>query len=178
MNEVVSVVIALGSNLGNRWQYIHSGIESLQTRAARGVMLKSSVYRSPAMTQSTTERQRDYYNAVVEFETVLPADQLLQTCLAIEKDNGRTRSPGARWQSRTLDMDVICYGDQAINMPRLTVPHPGLADRRFVLEPLAEIAPLRHIPSPFNGTVQYLLDQCPDQTILRRFSFDRITTPT
>lgn len=102
--------------------------------------------------------QPDYINAVAELETMLPALRLLALLQEIENRQGRLRGP-VRWGPRTLDLDLLIYGQERIVDPTLTVPHPGIAGRAFVLYPLAEIAPGLHIPGL--GPLQGFLSRCP-----------------
>jgi len=90
--------------------------------------------------------QGAYLNGVCHIKTSLPARELLERLLAIERSCGRRRDPSTRWGPRTLDLDLLIYGDATIDEPGLTVPHPRLSDRTFVLQPLAELAPDLVIP--------------------------------
>jgi 2-amino-4-hydroxy-6-hydroxymethyldihydropteridine diphosphokinase len=95
--------------------------------------------------------QPPFLNAVAEVETALSARQLLDHLLDVERRLGRERV-GPRWGPRTIDLDLLLYGDEQIDEPGLVVPHPHLLERRFALEPLAELVPTRILPG--NGTVQ------------------------
>jgi 2-amino-4-hydroxy-6-hydroxymethyldihydropteridine diphosphokinase len=129
------VAIALGSNLGDREGYLHSAIAALQPSIQN---LRVSTFHDTAPVG--VGPQPTFLNATAVGETSLKAQDLLDTLLAIERDLGRERPfPGA---ARTLDLDLILYGDAIIDeAPSLVVPHPRYKERRFVLEPLAEIAP-------------------------------------
>jgi 2-amino-4-hydroxy-6-hydroxymethyldihydropteridine diphosphokinase len=105
--------------------------------------------------------QDDYLNAVVVVHTVLGPRPLLETCLDIERSVGRKRRE--RWGPRLLDLDLLLYGDATINAPGLRVPHPRMADRRFVLGPLAEVWPGAEVPG--HGVVEDLLDAVADQEV-------------
>jgi len=105
--------------------------------------------------------QDDYLNAVVVVHTVLGPRPLLETCLDIERSVGRKRRE--RWGPRLLDLDLLLYGDSTINAPGLRVPHPRMADRRFVLGPLAEVWPGAEVPG--HGVVEDLLDAVADQEV-------------
>ena len=105
--------------------------------------------------------QDDYLNAVVVVHTVLGPRPLLETCLDIERSVGRKRRE--RWGPRLLDLDLLLYADATINAPGLRVPHPRMADRRFVLGPLAEVWPGAEVPG--HGVVEDLLDAVADQEV-------------
>lgn len=129
------MAIALGSNLGDRKGYLQSAIAALQPSIQN---LRVSTFHDTAPVG--VGPQPTFLNATAVGETSLKAQDLLDTLLAIERDLGRERPfPGA---ARTLDLDLILYGDAIIDeAPSLVVPHPRYKERRFVLEPLAEIAP-------------------------------------
>lgn len=130
----VPVAIALGSNLGDRLSHLEYAVERL--RALLAELRVSSWYdTAPA----GVEPQPRFLNGAVIGRTTCGAVELLEALLRIESDRGRERPrPGA---PRTLDLDLILYGDEIITTPRLRVPHPHYRARRFVLDPLAEIAP-------------------------------------
>jgi 2-amino-4-hydroxy-6-hydroxymethyldihydropteridine diphosphokinase len=103
--------------------------------------------------------QGRYLNAAVLLSTTMPARDLLDALLDIERNAGRDRSGGERWSARTLDLDLLLFGDATIDEPGLVVPHPRMHERLFVLAPLAEIAP--HLPVPgLNANVGELLATC------------------
>ena len=89
------------------------------------------------------------------------ARALLEVCQEIEREAGRDREKGKRWQARTLDVDLIAFGDEEIDEPGLRIPHPRLGERLFVLRPLADIAPDARIPAPFSARVTELLEMAP-----------------
>jgi 2-amino-4-hydroxy-6-hydroxymethyldihydropteridine diphosphokinase len=130
----IKVAVALGSNLGDRERYLRDAAAAL--RASVSDLTVSSFYDTAPL--GVGEQPR-FLNAAAVGSTTLTARALLDTLLGIESTFGRTRPrPGA---ARTLDLDLILYGDQIIEEQDLTVPHPRFRERRFVLEPLAEIAP-------------------------------------
>jgi 2-amino-4-hydroxy-6-hydroxymethyldihydropteridine diphosphokinase len=102
--------------------------------------------------------QPDYVNAVMCVATSLPPIDLLHRLQSIENAQGRVRK-GERWGARTLDLDLLVYGDRKIEMPDLTVPHVGVAERSFVLHPLYEIAPQLVVPG--KGNIADLVAKCP-----------------
>jgi 2-amino-4-hydroxy-6-hydroxymethyldihydropteridine diphosphokinase len=147
----VNVAIALGSNVGERRVTLHAAIEALRPFVRN--LRASSLYDTPYI---GAEVQPSVLNGAVVGTTSLGAHPLLERLLAIEQDFGRTRPYGGA--PRTLDLDLILYGDSVIDEPGLIVPHPRFRDRRFVLEPLAEIA--SDWIDPVTGrTVNLLLQQ-------------------
>ncbi|WP_087022072.1 2-amino-4-hydroxy-6-hydroxymethyldihydropteridine diphosphokinase [Thaumasiovibrio subtropicus] len=145
--------IAIGSNLGKPDQKALAAIEALKQAEGISVTAASSLYSSKPMGPAD---QPDYINAVVEITTTLDPIRLLDTTQAIELEHGRERKE-ERWGPRTLDLDILLYGDRVIDEPRLTVPHYGMKVREFVLYPLAEIAP--DLTLPDGSRVQALLTQ-------------------
>jgi 2-amino-4-hydroxy-6-hydroxymethyldihydropteridine diphosphokinase len=130
----IKVAVALGSNLGDRERYLRDATAAL--RASVSGLTVSSFYDTAPLGVGDQPR---FLNAAATGYTTLSARVLLETLLGIEAKFGRTRPhPGA---ARTLDLDLILYGDQIIEEQDLTIPHPRFRERRFVLEPLAEVAP-------------------------------------
>jgi 2-amino-4-hydroxy-6-hydroxymethyldihydropteridine diphosphokinase len=113
---------------------------------------QSDFFRTPAWGRTD---QPDFVNAAVELQTRMPARVLLDALLAIEQRFGRVRDPQDRWGPRSVDLDLLLYGDQRLDEPGLTVPHPRLHERAFVLVPLAQIAPMLEVPG--QGAVGELL---------------------
>ncbi|WP_334178717.1 2-amino-4-hydroxy-6-hydroxymethyldihydropteridine diphosphokinase [Pseudoxanthomonas sp.] len=143
MTAQVQACVGLGANLGDAAGTLRQAIDALGSRdgvAMRGV---SRFYRTPAWGR---EDQPDFINAVVLIETTLPASKLLAQLLAIEADFGRHRADGERWGPRTLDLDLLLYGDAVIDEPGLRVPHPHLHERAFALVPLLDVLPAARIP--------------------------------
>jgi len=150
----IRVAIALGSNVGDRHATLTSAIDALRPWVRN--LRASSFYDTPYV---GTEVQPAVLNAVVIGTTSLDAHALLERLLSIELDFGRTRPYGGA--PRTLDLDLILYGDSVIEEPGLIVPHPRFRQRRFVLEPLAEVA--AEWRDPVSGvTVAELLRRLPD----------------
>ncbi|MEZ2335637.1 2-amino-4-hydroxy-6-hydroxymethyldihydropteridine diphosphokinase [Mucilaginibacter sp. RCC_168] len=131
MNDIF---LLLGSNLGNRKLFLKQAIDHIEAEIAPVVKL-SSVFETQSWGKTDAP---DYLNQVVQLRTSLPARVLLEKILAIEILLGRERKE--KWGSRTIDIDILFYGDEVIQEPDLKVPHPELHKRRFTLEPLAEIA--------------------------------------
>jgi 2-amino-4-hydroxy-6-hydroxymethyldihydropteridine diphosphokinase len=128
--------VALGSNLGDRQATLRSAIAALQQLGS--VDATSSLYETAPV---GLVEQPDFVNAVVALRTALPPLDLMSALLRIEQQHGRDRSASVPKGPRTLDLDLLSYGDVVMDTPTLTLPHPSLADRRFVLVPLTEIAP-------------------------------------
>lgn len=156
--------IALGANLGNRIGQLRAAVAALDAHPDVTVTACSPVYESEAHTLDGTP-QPAYLNAVATAQTSLDPEALLDVLLAVEREAGRTRDQ--RWAPRTLDLDLVLYDDLDLATARLTVPHPRLDVRRFVLQPLADLVPDRVVPR-WNATVAALLAACPDQAALQR----------
>jgi 2-amino-4-hydroxy-6-hydroxymethyldihydropteridine diphosphokinase len=142
---MTTAYVGLGSNLGDRERLIRDAAVLI------GAVRLSTVIETEPWGY---ENQPMFLNAVAEVETQLTARQLLDHLLEVELRLGRERV-GAQWGPRTIDLDLLLYGDETIDEPGLVVPHPRLPDRDFVLRPLAELVPSLKIPG--NGTVQEAL---------------------
>lgn len=149
--------IALGSNLGDREKTVSRAIEGLEGLGR--VVARSSVYETEPVGYRD---QPAFLNAVIALETELEPLPLLRGLLVIEKQQGRDRSLGTPKGPRTLDLDLLMFGDRVVQNPELTLPHPALAQRRFVLAPLVEIAPLLLHPVS-RKTMAELLAALPDE---------------
>jgi 2-amino-4-hydroxy-6-hydroxymethyldihydropteridine diphosphokinase len=135
-SAMVECYVALGSNLGDSCDYLDKAVHALQLRPTIKKLKTSKTYQSKP---HGPQDQPDYFNAVVKFETSLEAEVLLDTLQKIENDNKRVRKGVVRWGARTLDLDLLFYGDETINTKRLTVPHPRICERAFVLLPLHDL---------------------------------------
>lgn len=135
--SIATAYISLGSNLGDREVTLHRGLELLRERAGR-LIAASSFYETDPV--GFTEQPK-FINAVARLETALAPEKLMEALLAIERELGRDRNATVPKGPRTIDLDLLLYDDRIIDIPGLTVPHPAMHERRFVLEPLAEIAP-------------------------------------
>ena len=156
----VRAFVGLGANLGDPEAQVRGALTALEAIRATRLVAASSLYRS---TPVGVGGQPDFINAVAAIETARGARALLADLLGVEARFGRRREfPGA---PRTLDLDLLLYGDQLIDEPGLVVPHPRMHERAFVLAPLAEIAPETVVPG--KGPVSVLLAACKDQKVER-----------
>jgi 2-amino-4-hydroxy-6-hydroxymethyldihydropteridine diphosphokinase len=137
---LTTAYIGLGSNVGDRETMIAEAVDRL---GQLGQVRVSTIRETDPV--GLTEQPK-FLNAVAAVETDLDAGELLGRLLEIERDLGRERSSEQRWGPRTIDLDLLLYGDDVIGEPGLTVPHPRLAERRFALEPLAELDPELALP--------------------------------
>ena len=135
--------VGLGANLGDAAATLRDAIAALADLPDATLLRASRLYRTPAWGRTD---QPDFINAVALVETSLDARDLLDALLAIERRFGRVRLEGERWGPRTLDLDLLLFGDAVIDQAGLQVPHPHLHERAFVLLPLAEIAPALQVP--------------------------------
>jgi 2-amino-4-hydroxy-6-hydroxymethyldihydropteridine diphosphokinase len=133
---VTVAYVGLGANLDNPENQVRQAFDELDRLPHTRVVMKSSLYRTAPMGHT---EQPDFINAVAQLETGLPAERLLAELQEIEKRHGRKRS--FRNAPRTLDLDLLLFGDAKLSSPQLTVPHPRMHERAFVLKPLLEIAP-------------------------------------
>ncbi|MBC8200554.1 MAG: 2-amino-4-hydroxy-6-hydroxymethyldihydropteridine diphosphokinase [Planctomycetes bacterium] len=130
-----NVFLGLGSNLGGREAYLEKAIEQLNADVEINVLARSQILQTEPVGDLSLPL---FLNMAIEVETSLTPRALLAVCLDIELANGRKRDE--KWASRTLDIDILFFGELIIDEEGLTVPHPEVANRRFALEPLAEIA--------------------------------------
>ena len=138
---MLSSFIGLGSNLGEPLAQLRAAFAALSQMPESRLAERSSLYRSAPV---GVDAQPDFFNAVARVETALPPEALLDALHAIERSHGRARPfPGA---ARSLDLDLLLYGSQRIATARLTVPHPRMHERAFVLLPLLELDPGAQIP--------------------------------
>ena len=144
--------VALGANLGDRERTLRDAVDVLAAEPGIEVLAVSTLWETEPV---GVEGQPDFLNGAVALETTLGARELLERLLELEGRFGRVREPGEEHGPRTLDLDLLLYGGEQIDVPGLRVPHPRLHERRFVLEPLAELAPGLVVPG--RGRVEELL---------------------
>jgi 2-amino-4-hydroxy-6-hydroxymethyldihydropteridine diphosphokinase len=138
----VTAYVGLGANLDDPVKQVQRACVELKSISSTRVLACSPLYKSAPL---GPQDQPDYINAVAALQTSLSPPELLAALRAIESQHGRQRD-GSRWGPRTLDLDMLLYGDLQQAMPELTLPHPGLHERAFVLYPLYDVAPELEIP--------------------------------
>ncbi|WP_369788978.1 2-amino-4-hydroxy-6-hydroxymethyldihydropteridine diphosphokinase [Rouxiella sp. WC2420] len=158
---MIRVYIALGSNLAKPLDQVNCALEALAHLPRTRLIQTSSFYRSKPL---GPQDQPDYLNAVVALDTLLPAHELLDSTQSIELNQGRVRK-AERWGPRTLDLDMLLYGNEIIGTERLIVPHYDMKNREFMLYPLAEIAP--ELVFPDGESLQQLLERVPMNGLTR-----------
>jgi len=156
MSDVTRAYVGLGGNLGDAVTTLRLVLDTLQTMPGIHACTSSPFYRTAPIDSSGP----DYVNAVAAIDTTLEPLSLLDTLQSLENQHGRERP--YRNAPRTLDLDLLLYGDLILDTPRLTVPHPRMQERAFVLAPLHDLAPDLVIPA---GPVASLLADLPDQGI-------------
>jgi 2-amino-4-hydroxy-6-hydroxymethyldihydropteridine diphosphokinase len=164
------VILGLGSNLGDREQALDEGLRLLAMRGFRPSR-RSSTY----LTEPVGGPPQDWFlNVVVAGESDLSAEDLLGACQATERDLGRL--PAERWGPRTLDVDLLLYGDDVVSGARLSLPHPRMHERLFVLVPLVEIAPECRHPT-LGLTARELWERCADRSRVTLYERAREVRP-
>ena len=152
---MITAYIALGSNLQNPEHQLRTAVTALAALRDSRLQQVSSVYRSAAIGPG---QQPDYLNAVARLSTALAPEALLDALQQQEQAQGRTRS--VRWEARTLDLDILLYGDAIIATERLTIPHPALGQRNFALYPLQQVCPANFV-LPDGTDLDTLVRDCP-----------------
>ncbi len=147
--------IALGSNLGDRFAILTDALAQIARLPITAVVRVSEFIETKAVGPGA---QGDYLNAAAEISTALNPAELLAALLAIERSHGRDRVREQRWGARRLDLDLLLFGGKIIDAPGLTVPHPRMHERAFVLGPLASIAPQAMNPVRQQSVAEMLLD--------------------
>jgi len=151
-----TVLLALGSNLGDRLELLRQARTMIEKHPGISVQGVSPVYETAPV--GGPDDQPPFLNTAMEVGTTLPPEELLAWCRKVEESCGRIR--GERWGPRSIDIDILFYGNLVIRQPELTVPHPRLHERRFVLIPLNELAP-DFVHPVFGRTCRELLENLP-----------------
>lgn len=165
MQGTTIVLLSLGSNMGDRLKNLQQAVAMVNILAAVPLSIKCSAVYETAPWGNTD--QPAFLNAVISFETVLTPSQLLEKMLSGEKMMGRVRDE--KWGPRIIDMDILYYGEQVVEQDELRIPHPQLAARRFVLQPLCDLAPGLVHPL-LKQTNSELLRICPDTLDVHKIS--------
>jgi 2-amino-4-hydroxy-6-hydroxymethyldihydropteridine diphosphokinase len=154
--------LLIGTNIGQRAENIDKALRKIE-KVVGDILGTSSIYESAAW---GNENQDHFLNMVVKVETQLGPWELLEQILDIEKDMGRVRKE--KWGERLIDIDILYFDEVVANSFDLEIPHPGIPERRFTLEPLKEIAPEKIHPK-LKKTQQQLLEECPDQLWVKKW---------
>lgn len=153
------VYLSLGSNLGDRELFLQAALQRLESKAGSITNISSYYETEPWGFESNTQ----FLNICVSLKTQLTPFQLLERINLIEKELGRNQKSDVKYASRVIDIDILTFGDQIITSEHLTIPHPHMNNRLFVLMPLGEIAPdFRHPKS--KKTIQQIMDYCEDES--------------
>jgi 2-amino-4-hydroxy-6-hydroxymethyldihydropteridine diphosphokinase len=160
MISTKSVYIALGSNKGNKLQYLQSAVDAIFKKIG-AVKKISKVYTTPAFGFEGDE----FYNACIKVETELKPKKVLKTLQSIESELGRLAKTGMGYASREIDLDILFYDDDIINEKTLVIPHPEMQKRKFVLQPLLDIAKDVEHPNS-KKSVEVLLEECKDESVI------------
>lgn len=164
MKQTHKVYIALGSNKGDRLKHLQEAIDWVFKRIGK-INAIGKVYNTPALGFEDNATTGDFLNTCIFIDTIMSAPELMEELLWIETRMGRTRENTNKYESRIIDLDVLIYDDAIIDSDLITVPHPQMHKRKFVLQPLLDIAPKLMHPV-FDQTIAYLLEVCPDDSII------------
>jgi len=153
--------LSIGSNMGNKFKNIHSAIEYIESSPENSYLSKSKIYESKAMYNSSLD---NFYNAVIRLETAFSPLELLAFIKKIEKEMGRVRS-SERYSARPIDIDILSYGKKILNSRELTIPHPHIEERKFVLKPWSDIDST-YVLARTNKKISELLNETSDHSEL------------
>ena len=159
--------LGLGSNVGARRDHLQAAVDGCARAEDVQVRAVSPVYETEAHTLDPDEQQRPFLNAVLAVSADCSPLRLLDVAKMLEREEGRRQEP-RRWAPRPLDVDLLAVGQATCRTDTLTLPHPRLAERRFVLRPWADLAPNFVVPPPFDAAVCRLLARCSDPAALRQ----------
>ena len=160
--------LGLGSNIGERIAYIEKAVKEISEIPGLKLISSSSVYETDPWGK---QNQNDFLNSVIEIETELSAENLLKELKHIEKKSGRINN--SRWSEREIDIDLLFYGNEILVNEIINVPHRQIENRKFVLIPLAEIAP-EFIHPVFNKTISELLEHTTDKLNVVRYQTSKV----
>jgi 2-amino-4-hydroxy-6-hydroxymethyldihydropteridine diphosphokinase len=161
---MIKVFLSLGTNLGSKLANLSTAITEIDENIGH-INQQSGIYETEAWGFNCED---SFLNQVVRVETSLEPLQLINHCLGIEKKMGRVRNKGGNYESRVIDIDILFYGEKIVSEENLQIPHPLLHKRRFILEPLNEIAP--DLIHPLLGKpISKLLEECPDTGAVKVF---------
>ena len=164
MTPTKTLYIALGSNKGNKLQYLQSAVDTI-FESVGAVKRLSKVYKTPAL----GFKGDDFYNACIKVETHLSPKELLKALQQIEKSIGRSKKTSKGYESREIDLDIIFYESEIIKDKNLTIPHPEIQNRKFVLQPLLDI--LKDFEHPIlNKPIEILYEECKDDSLIEPIS--------
>lgn len=158
-----NVYLLTGGNVGNRQQYLKESIRLIEHTCGK-IVTRSAIYETAAWGKTD---QAAFLNQALQLSTALQPAHLMKQLLQIEETAGRKRAE--KYGPRTIDIDILLFNDQIINTPLLTIPHPQMSSRRFVLEPLNEIAS-GYIHPLLKKTIHQLLQACSDPLPVKKFS--------
>ena len=156
------VILGLGSNLDDRFAALSRAMDHIRAEAGT-IIAASSVWETEPWGFDASEQ---FLNMVIIIETTMPPHQLVQFFRSVEGRMGRRRSGGGNYESRIIDIDILLWGERVISLPGLEVPHPRITGRRFVLEPLCEVAPGAIHPVT-RQTAAEMLQMCDDRSDVR-----------
>jgi 2-amino-4-hydroxy-6-hydroxymethyldihydropteridine diphosphokinase len=163
MKMSLNIFLSLGSNLGNREISLDEAIKLIRLQVGK-VVKQSSLYETVSW---GNDSKNLYLNKIIEVETNLAPFDLLEKLLAVEKKLGRIRNRDVKYQDRTIDIDILFYEDVILHSDDLQIPHPRIEERRFVLEPLNELAP-DFIHPLLKKPINQLLIECEDKLMVRK----------
>jgi 2-amino-4-hydroxy-6-hydroxymethyldihydropteridine diphosphokinase len=165
---VTVAYLGLGSNVGARHDHLQAAVDGFARADEVRVEAVSPVYETEAHTVDPDEQRPLFLNAVLAVRGDCSPMRLLRLGQALERAEGRQRQKERRWVPRPLDVDLLAVGQKTCRTDALTLPHPRIAERRFVLRPWADLAPNFVVPPPFDAPVCRLLTRCSDTAFLRR----------
>ncbi len=158
---MITYYLLTGSNMGNSAEHLHAAQQNIRHKL--GIVPNASSMYKTAPWGNTN--QQDFLNQVLELQTEVTPENVLETILQIEQEMGRTRL--YKWEPRIIDIDILFASDVVMQTPELAIPHPLLHERRFTLVPLCEIAP-EFIHPVLHKTIRQLLDACSDDSLVEK----------